>query len=124
MFRKISIASATLAALTAGVFFVACRSNTSPVSSGGSSGIIGAGSTFIYPIMARWISSFQGAHQGVQINYQSIGSGGGIQQLKKGLIDFGASDAALDDDQLKEMQPTLEIPESAEIGRASCRERV
>ena len=113
MFRKISIASATLAALTAGVFFVACRSNTSPVSSGGSSGIIGAGSTFIYPIMARWISSFQGAHQGVQINYQSIGSGGGIQQLKKGLIDFGASDAALDDDQLKEMQPTLEIPESA-----------
>lgn len=80
---------------------------------GGSSSLIGAGSTFIYPIMTRWISAFQGSHQGVQINYQSIGSGGGIQQLKQGLIDFGASDAALSDDELKEMPPVIQIPESA-----------
>ena len=75
--------------------------------------LTGAGSTFIYPIMTRWISAFQGSHAGTQINYQSIGSGGGIQQLKKGLVDFGASDAALDDNQLKEMPPIIQVPESA-----------
>jgi phosphate transport system substrate-binding protein len=102
-----------IAVLVVGFFLLACNSNSSPVKPGGNSAIIGAGSTFIYPIMSRWISSFQSDHQGVQINYQSIGSGGGIQQLKKGLIDFGASDAALDDAQLKEMQPIIQIPESA-----------
>ena len=83
-----------------------------PQSGGGQGGLIGAGSTFIYPIMTRWISGFQSNYQGVQINYQSIGSGG-IQQLKKGLVDFGASDAALDDDALKEMPAIVQIPESA-----------
>src|SRR5215831_17631817 len=75
--------------------------------------VIGAGSTFINPIMSHWIADFQTTHPGVQINYQSIGSGGGIQQLKKNLVDFGASDAALDDQQLKEMPPVVQIPESA-----------
>src|SRR5579872_1083743 len=97
-----------------GLGLSACNnSNTQPVHPGGSSSLIGAGSTFIYPIMTRWISAFHTAHQGVEINYQSIGSGGGIQQLKQGLIDFGASDAALNDDQLKEMPPVIQIPESA-----------
>jgi phosphate transport system substrate-binding protein len=63
--------------------------------------------------MSRWISAFQSGLPGVQINYQSIGSGGGIQQLKKGLVDFGATDAALDDEQLKEMPPVIQLPESA-----------
>lgn len=92
---------------------VSCSKNASPVRPGGNNSIIGAGSTFIFPIMTRWISTFQESHPGVQINYQSIGSGGGIQQLKKGLIDFGASDAVLDDEQLKEMPPLVQIPESA-----------
>jgi phosphate transport system substrate-binding protein len=97
---------------------VACNSGSkslsnAPQTGGNGSGLIGAGSTFIYPIMTRWISSFQSSHAGVQINYQSIGSGGGIQQLKKGLVDFGASDAALDDEQLKEMPALVQIPESA-----------
>ena len=78
-----------------------------------STNIIGAGSTFINPIMSHWIADFQTAHPGVQINYQSIGSGGGIEQLKKGLVDFGASDAALDDQQLQSMPALLQIPESA-----------
>jgi phosphate transport system substrate-binding protein len=63
--------------------------------------------------MNRWIADFQQQNQNVRINYQSIGSGGGIQQLKQGLVDFGASDAALDDNQLKEMPPVVQIPESA-----------
>lgn len=94
----------------------ACNSSSlskSPQSANNSGSIIGAGSTFIYPAMARWIQGFQSNHSGVQINYQSIGSGGGIQQLKKGLIDFGASDAALTDEQLTSMPPLVQIPESA-----------
>ncbi len=75
--------------------------------------IMGAGSTFVYPVMTRWIREFQSSHAGVRINYQSIGSGGGIQQLKKGLVDFGASDAALDDNELKDMPPIVQIPESS-----------
>jgi len=63
--------------------------------------------------MTRWISVFQSAHPGVQINYQSIGSGGGISQLKGGLLDFAASDAALDDDQLKQMPEVVQVPQSA-----------
>ena len=63
--------------------------------------------------MTHWISDFQSSHAGVQINYQSIGSGGGIQQLKQGLVDFGASDAALDDQQLQGMPALVQIPESA-----------
>ena len=81
--------------------------------SGGTTAIIGAGSTFIYPIMTRWISDFQAAHPNVQINYQSIGSGGGIQQLKKVQVDFGASHPALSDEQLKDMPALIQIPESA-----------
>lgn len=97
---------------------IACNSNPSsfsnaPRANKDSNGIVGAGSTFIYPVMARWISDFQKNHPGVQINYQSIGSGGGIQQLKKGLVDIGASDAALDDLQLKDMPALVQIPESA-----------
>jgi len=75
--------------------------------------ITGAGSTFVYPIMTHWIEAFQAKNPGVQINYQSIGSGGGIQQLKKGLVDFGASDVALSDEQLKEMPALVQVPESA-----------
>jgi phosphate transport system substrate-binding protein len=91
-----------------------CNSSSkNEAASGGTTAIIGAGSTFIYPIMTRWIADFQTAHPNVQINYQSIGSGGGIQQLKRGLVDFGASDAALSDEQLKEMPAVIQIPESA-----------
>jgi len=91
--------------------FLAC--NSSKTEPAAQNKIIGAGSTFINPIMTHWIADFQSKNPGVQINYQSIGSGGGIQQLKQGLVDFGASDAALDDDKLKEMPPLVQIPESA-----------
>ena len=95
-------------------FTAGCNSSSAPVTPGSSTNIVtGAGSTFLNPIMGRGISEFQGSHPGTAINYQSIGSGGGIQQMKKDLIDFGASDAALDDDQLKEMPQLVQIPESA-----------
>lgn len=75
--------------------------------------ITGAGSTFVYPIMTQWIQQFTQQKKGVQINYQSIGSGGGIQQLKQGVVDFGASDMALDDQKLQEMPSLVQVPESA-----------
>src|ERR1700685_1765046 len=73
----------------------------------------GAGSTFVYPVMGRWIQDFHQSHPNVQINYQSIGSGGGIQQVKSGTIDFGASDAPLSDADMAQMTPVIQIPESA-----------
>jgi len=64
--------------------------------------LTGAGATFPYPLYSKWFDMY---HQktGVQINYQSIGSGGGIQQVKAGTVDFGASDAPLNNQRLKEM---------------------
>jgi phosphate transport system substrate-binding protein len=67
----------------------------------------GAGATFPYPIYSKWFSEFQKAHPNVQINYQSIGSGGGIRQLQAGTVDFGASDMPLNDEQLSEMNKTI-----------------
>jgi phosphate transport system substrate-binding protein len=75
--------------------------------------ISGAGSTFINPAMTRWTYEFTQSHPKVHVNYQSIGSGAGIQQIRANTVDFGASDAALTDSQLKEMPPVLQIPESA-----------
>ena len=64
--------------------------------------LTGAGATFPYPIYSKWFDLYK-QKTGVEINYQSIGSGGGIQQVKAGTVDFGASDAALSNDRLKEM---------------------
>ncbi len=70
-----------------------------------------AGATFPYPIYSKWFSEFHKAHADIQINYQSIGSGGGIQQLKAGTVDFGASDMPLDDEKLKDMgKPIIQLP--------------
>ncbi len=69
--------------------------------------LTGAGSTFDYPIFAKWFSEYSNAHPGVQINYQSIGSGGGIQQVSNGLVDFGASDGPMTDAQLAKSKVKL-----------------
>lgn len=67
----------------------------------------GAGATFPYPIYSKWFSEFHKAHPNVRINYQSIGSGGGIRQLQAGTVDFGGSDMPLNDQQLSEMNKTI-----------------
>jgi phosphate transport system substrate-binding protein len=59
-----------------------------------------AGATFPYPIYSKWFSEYSSAHPGVEINYQSIGSGGGITQVTKGTVDFGASDMPMTDEML------------------------
>lgn len=62
--------------------------------------LTGAGATFPYPIYSKWFSEYAAAHPGVEINYQSIGSGGGIRQVTSGVVDFGATDGPMTDDQL------------------------
>lgn len=61
-----------------------------------------AGATFPYPIYSKWFDVYHTAHPNIQINYQSIGSGGGIRQLQAGTVDFGASDGPMSDDQLSQ----------------------
>ena len=61
----------------------------------------GAGATFPYPIYSKWFSEYQKLHPDVKINYQSIGSGGGIKQVTAKTVDFGASDGPMTDEQLK-----------------------
>jgi len=71
----------------------------------------GAGATFPYPMYSKWFSEYNKLHPDVQINYQSIGSGGGIRQVLNGTVDFGASDGPMSDEQLKEAKTRiLHIP--------------
>jgi phosphate transport system substrate-binding protein len=70
-----------------------------------------AGATFPYPIYSKWFDLYHTSHPNVQINYQSIGSGGGIRQLLDKTVDFGASDGPMNDDQLKQATvPILHFP--------------
>jgi phosphate transport system substrate-binding protein len=71
----------------------------------------GAGATFPYPMYSKWFSEYNKLHSDVQINYQSIGSGGGIRQVLNGTVDFGASDGPMSDEQLAQAKTKiLHIP--------------
>jgi len=73
--------------------------------------INGAGATFPYPLYSRWFSDYQKISPSTQINYQSIGSGGGIRQFTDKTIDFGATDSPMTDEQLKKVgEPVIHVP--------------
>ncbi|MDQ6825818.1 MAG: phosphate ABC transporter substrate-binding protein PstS [Candidatus Eremiobacteraeota bacterium] len=73
--------------------------------------LTGAGSTFIYPFFSRAFYEYNKKHGDVAINYQSIGSGGGIQQFTEKTVDFGASDVPMNADELKRAgDPVIQIP--------------
>jgi phosphate transport system substrate-binding protein len=76
--------------------------NAPPAASGGSTQLNGAGATFPNPIYSKWFSEYNKLHPDIQINYQPIGSGGGIRQLTAQTVFFGASDAPMTDEQLKQ----------------------
>jgi phosphate transport system substrate-binding protein len=63
--------------------------------------INGAGATFPYPMYSKWFDEYHKKNANLQINYQSIGSGGGIKQVTEGTVDFGATDGPMNDEQLK-----------------------
>ena len=100
------------------LFAVACSkenaNNSTTASSTATSGGVdlnGAGATFPYPIYSKWFSDYANK-TGVKINYQSIGSGGGIRQLSEQTVDFGASDSPMSDDEMTKAKggPVLHIP--------------
>ena len=71
----------------------------------------GAGATFPYPMYSKWFSAYNKIHPDIQINYQSIGSGGGIRQVLAQTVDFGASDGPMTDEQLSQAKvKILHIP--------------
>jgi phosphate transport system substrate-binding protein len=73
----------------------------------GQTKLTGAGATFPYPIYSKWFSEYHNLHPNVEINYQSIGSGGGIRQITEATVEFGASDMPMTDAQLKEAETKL-----------------
>ena len=79
---------------------LAC-SSVAPLAGFAQSGTLtGAGSTFVNPLMSKWSKEYHAVHPTIQINYQSIGSGGGRQQFLSKTVAFGASDAPLTDEQM------------------------
>ena len=102
--NKFSISAALVTGLiAAGLLISGCgKQGATPASLGDKEEITvnGAGATFPYPIYAKWADKYHSIAK-VRINYQSIGSGGGVQQIQKSTVDFGASDAPLTIDELK-----------------------
>ena len=72
-----------------------------------------AGSTFVNPIMTKWIAAYQQAHPGTLVNYRAIGSGAGIDALKQSTLEIAASDMPLSDEQLKGTFPLIQVPVTA-----------
>jgi hypothetical protein len=92
----------TLAVAAAALLTAACGSNEgnqSAAAPAAAQQVTGAGSTFVYPVLSAWAADYQ-KQSGTRINYQSIGSGAGISQVKAGTVEFGASDQPLSSDEL------------------------
>jgi len=111
---KLLFAAAALAiVLSANLMMTGCKggganSKTDSTSNGDENTILGAGATFPYPLYSKMFSEY-GKTSGLKVNYQSIGSGGGIQQLTSKTVDFGASDAPLNAKQDSALMPATAI---------------
>src|ERR1700727_3321008 len=86
-------------------------SRTIPKIDGGATSLSGAGSTFVAPVMSVWTKNYSES-DGVQVAYQPIGSGGGVQQIVAGTVDFGASDTPMKDSEVAgaKFGPLPDIP--------------
>lgn len=95
----------SLLALVVLLLGVGCKSDKADSRTGATKdGVVtlnGAGATFPYPLYSKWMSEYNRQHPNVRINYQSIGSGGGIRQITAGTVDFGATDAPMSEDERK-----------------------
>src|SRR6185369_15390934 len=89
---------ACFSALALLVASIACNGGAS---GNGSVSLQGAGASFPNPLYQKWMSEYGKVKPNVKLDYQSIGSGGGIKQLKEQTVDFGASDAPMKDEDLK-----------------------
>src|SRR3954447_6949200 len=108
--RKYHRATFTLAVLGAACSSGEHGAGRSASTDAAGANLTGAGATFPNPIYTKWFDAYQ-KETGVRINYQSIGSGGGIRQYTAGTIDFGATDGPMKDDQIAAVQGNvLHIP--------------
>jgi len=114
--RQLFTVGIAMGALSSLLFMFGCSNTTesSAASAPAPTSVLGAaGSTFIAPLMTKWVSTYQQTHPKAQINYRPIGSGGGIEEMKQGYLSFGASDAPLNDEQAKEMSSVIQVPATA-----------
>jgi len=96
--------SAGIVLLMTGFLALVERAPASPLAVPDRVLLTAAGATFPYPIYSKWFSEYNRLHPDIEINYASIGSGGGIAQLKAGTVDFGASDMPLNDKMLNDFK--------------------
>jgi phosphate transport system permease protein/phosphate transport system substrate-binding protein len=109
------ILSILLASITAASIFVKSYAQLLPKqiqSQSGQATLNGAGATFPFPLIDTWRVEYQKVKPGININYQSIGSGGGVKQFTAKTVDFGASDAPLSDTERKAAPGAVQIPET------------
>jgi phosphate transport system substrate-binding protein len=103
-----------LAALCALALVLGCskQQDTSGQAAGTANvALTGAGATFPFPLYSKWMSEYNRLHPNIRINYQSIGSGGGIRQIIAGTVDFGATDAPMSADEVKKApRPLVHVP--------------
>lgn len=97
---RAAAAAALLAATTFGLAACGSSSKSDDAAAKSTGSITGAGATFPQPVYAEWAADVKSA-EGLTVNYQAIGSGGGIAQFTAGTVDFGATDSAMDDDEIK-----------------------
>jgi phosphate transport system substrate-binding protein len=108
---SLGIAAAMLLAFCVTGCKQSANTTATPASQSSAQNLNGAGATFPYPVYSKWFSEYASAHPGIHINYQSIGSGGGIRQVTEGTIDFGASDGPMTDQQIAESKvAVMHIP--------------
>src|SRR5437867_4648769 len=102
LFRTLSRVAAWFLAISLVAFALSCKPNGGGGSgAGGHVSLQGAGATFPNPLYQKWLSEFGKVNPNTRIDYQSIGSGGGIKQIQAQTVDFGASDAPMTDEELK-----------------------
>jgi phosphate transport system substrate-binding protein len=97
-----AVALAALALLAVGATHICRGSGTA--SAAGEITLQGTGATFPAPLYQKWFAEYNKMHPDVQINYQALGSGAGIKQFQQGLVDFGASDAAMTDAEMSQVK--------------------
>ena len=101
LFNRSPRAAFWILLLSIAVLALACSGGGPGGSSGGVTALQGAGATFPNPLYQKWMSEYGKLHPNVRMDYQSIGSGGGIKQIQAQTVDFGASDAPMTDEELK-----------------------
>src|SRR5256885_13370217 len=82
--------------------------------------ILGAGATFPYPLIAKWANVYNASGANIRVNYQGIGSGGGITQITAKTVDFAASDAPLKASERAAAPGLFHIPQTSGSGSSSC----